>query len=182
MNYRKQDHVPYGWIINSHHIRRFRVKSSHRSTLLSKGVPVLFALLLTPAISQAQDAGGKFNLPFEVHWGNAVLSPGDYTFTIISSKRFYFLNVRSKTASTLILPLIIDKGTVSEPSQLKVARIGQEHFIESFAFKELGITFRFSLPSSKGGVLVSSSAQPSRLSVSNRSKPISNQSVRKKRS
>ena len=163
--------VSYGSQI---HKRRLRMEPSHRSTGLSKGALVLFALLLSPAISHAQDASGNFNLPFEVHWGNALLSRGDYTFTVISSTRLYLLHVRSKTASTLILPLVIDKGTISEPTQLNVIRIGQEHFVESLAFRELGITFSFSVPSPKGGVLVSSSAPHTRLRVSNRSKSMSN--------
>ncbi|MGH9357367.1 MAG: hypothetical protein ACRD10_14670, partial [Terriglobia bacterium] len=62
---------------------------SHRSVGMRNGALVLFALLLSPVISHAQDAGGKFNLPYEVHWGNAVLSPGDYNFTVISSARLY---------------------------------------------------------------------------------------------
>lgn len=149
---------------------------SHRSTFLSKIVLVVFtlvfALLLTPVISQAQNADGKFTLPFEVHWGNAVLSPGKYVFTVIPSKTFYFLYVRSKTASTFILPEEINRGMVSEHSQLNIVNIGQEHFVQSFEFKEMGNTFLFQLPSPKADVSMSSATRVSHLRISNR--PVSN--------
>ena len=149
------------------------METNHRSTLLNKAVLVIFAsvlaLLAAPTISQAQDAGGKFTLPFEVHWANAVLPRGNYTFTVIPSKTFYFLYVRSETASTFILPTGINKRTASEHSQLNVVRIGQKYFIQSFEFKEMGNTFRFQLSSSTAAALVSSATQASHLRVSSRS-------------
>ena len=44
---------------------------------------VVLTLCLSAAIGKAQNAyAGKFTLPFETHWGGAVLPAGDYTMTV----------------------------------------------------------------------------------------------------
>jgi len=37
------------------------------------------------SLANAQEIQGKFNLPFEIHWGQAVLTPGNYSFRLNSS-------------------------------------------------------------------------------------------------
>src|SRR6266566_3184627 len=55
---------------------------------------VALTLCLSAAIGKAQNAyDGKFTLPFETHWGGAVLPAGDYTISIPSESTPYLLYV-----------------------------------------------------------------------------------------
>ena len=60
--------------------------NTNRSSKLVKFV--VLALLTTcigASLASAQTAAGKFSLPFEVRWGQAVIAPGNYSFTVNSS-------------------------------------------------------------------------------------------------
>jgi hypothetical protein len=60
---------------------------SIRSFLLVKSLLFVFlAAGLSPRLAAAQPSvEGKFTLPFEARWGNALLQPGDYSFSIQST-------------------------------------------------------------------------------------------------
>jgi|SRR6185437_3905237 len=59
---------------------------------------VFFCICQLPSLANAQSTNlqGKFRLQNEVHWGNAVLPPGDYSVKIYSEKdNSFFALVRS---------------------------------------------------------------------------------------
>ena len=45
-------------------------------------VLTLSALNFAPSLASAQDEGGKFTLPHEVLWQNAVVPAGEYRFSL----------------------------------------------------------------------------------------------------
>jgi hypothetical protein len=49
-------------------------------------VLALGAMLVLPAIAQAGEFTGKFTLTSQARWGTAVLAPGDYDFTLDSTR------------------------------------------------------------------------------------------------
>ena len=56
-------------------------------------------VLLVPGFASAQELTGKFTLPFEAHWGQAVLTGGEYTF-VISSGAPHWIRVQRDGSST----------------------------------------------------------------------------------
>ena len=52
------------------------MKSIIESTLLTLAAVLSFAPLLATSTGQAQNLSGAFTLPFEAHWGAALLAPG----------------------------------------------------------------------------------------------------------
>ncbi|HEX5482464.1 MAG TPA: hypothetical protein VFZ08_07535 [Terriglobia bacterium] len=108
----------------------------------------LAALLLFSAAGLAKTPlySGKLSLPFTVRWGGAVLPPGEYTFTLLSSAAPYFLEIHGKNASAFIEASSSVKDTHSSGSLLNVVNAGQEHFVQSFEAKDLGITLLYSIP------------------------------------
>ncbi|MGH9438355.1 MAG: hypothetical protein ACRD22_10780 [Terriglobia bacterium] len=122
---------------------RFRFRFFTVSVFMS------LALLLAAGISKATSSGGKFTLPFEAHWGIAVLPPGDYTFTVISpfgSPRY--LDVRGKRSGAYIFPLSTEMGTNARRSHLTLVTIGRNHFIERLVLTEVNTAFEFRIPKS----------------------------------
>ena len=107
--------------------------NSNRS---SRPVKLLVLALLTAcfgaSLANAQTFQGTFHLPFEVRWREAVLPPGDYSFTLNSSVDHpaYFVVVGGKDqparfiiSPTLISPTL-DRSSSGE-SALIVVRHGE---------------------------------------------------------
>jgi hypothetical protein len=55
---------------------------SNRSFTLRFALGSLLAICFNAGLVNAQTPGGKFSMPFEVHWGVATLPAGDYTFRL----------------------------------------------------------------------------------------------------
>ncbi|MGH9397598.1 MAG: hypothetical protein ACRD18_12195 [Terriglobia bacterium] len=118
-----------------------------KSILSTASICLPFVLLLAAGSGRAESPGGKFTLPFEVHWGVAVLPPGDYSFTVVSSLgTSHYLDVRGKKNSAYIFPAETETGTDTGPSHLTTVTIGGNHFIEQMVLKEANTTFKFRLP------------------------------------
>lgn len=101
-----------------------------------------------PAAAQAS-VEGKFTLPFEAHWGNAVLQPGDYTFSILSTGLPAIVVVRREPRGARVAMVMArgwDSGGSSDHSVLTVARSGGKVSISSLYLEELGLTFYYSIP------------------------------------
>jgi hypothetical protein len=123
------------------------VKLNFRAVVYTKSVCLSVALLLAAGTGWAQSAdtsdGGSFTLPLEVHWGNAVLRAGDYSFAITrfgESTRLLEIRGNGVSARMLSVPDISD----ADGSRLTVVTMGEKSFIEEL--KLPGLTFRFAIP------------------------------------
>src|SRR5208282_5625289 len=63
-------------------MRRMVMNTNKSLRLVKLAVLALVTACFGASLANAQEVQGKFNLPFETHWGNAVLSPGDYSFRL----------------------------------------------------------------------------------------------------
>ncbi len=61
------------------------MKSVHSFSVVRALIVAISTLSMFSTLAYAQDAVGKFTLPYEVHWGKAILDPGDYKYSIESS-------------------------------------------------------------------------------------------------
>jgi len=132
--------------------RRTNVKSIRN---LKLGMKVGFmALALCLAASQGKAQGtytGKFTLPFEARWGNAVLTPGDYTISmdLDSVSNFNYLVVRGEGKSAIILAGVTESKEVSNHSDLTLVRTAAGYAVQTFEAGQAGVTLSYSVPKNK---------------------------------
>ncbi len=83
---------------------------------------------------------GKFTLPYEVHWGNSVLPPGDYSLTIKSKGAPMIALVRSAdgNAITYVMNGSVDTDPKGQNALLIKERGGQR-IVHSLALNDLGL-------------------------------------------
>ena len=109
----------------------------------------LLALVLcfSAGLGKAQNAyEDKFTLPFETHWGGAVLPAGDYTISIPSESTPYLLYVRGEGKTAIIMAIGTDTKMLSDHSQLTIMNSGGKQAITQLEAGQLGLAFDYSLP------------------------------------
>jgi hypothetical protein len=110
----------------------------------------VFALAVGFSASQAnaQSLKGTFNLPFEAHWGQAVLEPGEYVVRLSTGLSMYPVIYVSGQGKTIMVSPGTYGATESERSYLRVENIGQTHVIREFRSGVAGELFTFPIPKS----------------------------------
>jgi hypothetical protein len=99
---------------------------------------------------KAQNAyQGKFTLPFETHWGGAILPAGDYIFTLASASSPYTLYIHGQAGSAIIKASTADERVVSGHAQLNLVDIRNVQTVQTFEAPELGLTFIYATPTQK---------------------------------
>jgi hypothetical protein len=108
------------------------------------------ALCFSAGFGKAQNAyEGKFTLPFEAHWGEAVLPAGDYTISMRSATEQYLLFVRGEGKTAMIMAQGTSTKTVSDNSHLTVVDTGGNQAITELAAGHFGLTFSYATPKMK---------------------------------
>lgn len=128
----------------------------------------LFALAAGLMASQAnaQNATGTFKLPFQAHWGNAVLEPGEYTISLPSESTMSPIMQVSGQGKTIMVLMAVSGRTESGRSYLRVENIGQAHVIRELDYGATGRLIRFSVPKSvRNQAGLERSAQDTRIAV-----------------
>jgi hypothetical protein len=101
---------------------------------------VALALSLSFGQAKAQSAyEGKFTLPFEAHWGIAVLPAGDYTISMQSANEPYLLYIRGEGKTAIIMANGANTKAVSDDSHLTVVNTGGNQAVTELAAGQLGL-------------------------------------------
>jgi hypothetical protein len=105
----------------------------------------VFALAVGLGASQAnaQDVKGTFNLPFEAHWGNAVLQPGEYAIHVSTRTSVHPVMYISREGKTVMVLAGTSENTASERNYLRVDSVGRAHVIREFNAGVAGERFTF---------------------------------------
>jgi hypothetical protein len=84
---------------------------------------------------------GKFTLPYEVRWGDAVLPPGEYWLRIeqTSSLVPVIVSVTATNGKRFFLHTPITSTKVEGPSALFVTLIGNQYRVRTLTLAEAGI-------------------------------------------
>jgi len=104
------------------------------------------AFVLAPVLAHAQQYHGKFTLPFEARWGNAVLPAGDYTLWMRSgyATEGYAVFLRGEGKNAIVLPVTTtNPKEESSQSKLILVNTGGRYAVRSFEVAELGLTFNY---------------------------------------
>jgi len=118
-----------------------------RNHALSVSVFAL-ALGLGASVANAQGLRGTFNLPFQAHWGNAVLEPGEYALRLSRGASNFPLIYVSRQGKTIMVVAGTSEKTESERSYLRIEDVGQVHVVREFSSGVAGTLYSFSIPKS----------------------------------
>jgi hypothetical protein len=112
---------------------------------LYKFAMVALALCLSAGLGKAQNAyQGKFTLPFEARWQNAVLPAGDYTISLRSAIVPYTMFVRGGGKSVMILGVSGNEKSISEKSALTLIKVGDRYVVRSLEAGQIGLDIDYS--------------------------------------
>src|SRR5271165_4730099 len=91
---------------------------------------------------------GKFTLPYEARWGQAVLPPGDYQLTFVSNSAFTTLVIRDANSLRLVAfePANIREDSTDGTSALLIGTQGTRRVVYSLRIAELGEAFVYQRP------------------------------------
>jgi hypothetical protein len=115
--------------------------------------PLGLALLAGCFTANLASAGsfynGRFTLPVEARWGQVVLSPGNYFFTLDNAANMRIVTVWQGTnAVDMIFSEAIDYSQAFDNSELILVRSGGNYTIRALRLVSLGQTLEYSVPKS----------------------------------
>jgi hypothetical protein len=117
------------------------------------------------ALANAEVVNGTFTLPFEARWGQAVLPPGNYSFSVDSSGSARlvtsFEGETSKNEGAVLPQGYTDQQTLDR-SELLLVNTGGNYAIRALRLAPVGITINFSVPKAARQMIVQA---PQRLPV-----------------
>jgi hypothetical protein len=121
-------------------MKSLRCSSAVKTLALAVGV-----VAFLPTFAPAQDFVGKFTLPYEAYWGQTLLSPGDYSYSLESTGPSARLLVRKSTGTSSFMVMTRSCSSI-EPSantQLAIRQQGADRFISSLYLGEVGEILHF---------------------------------------
>ena len=103
----------------------------------------LAAAILCPALASAQLAAthASFSLPFEVRWGKAVLSPGQYTLTLDTASASGVVSIRGNDKTAILIAQSFSDKDSSGRSSLVLVRSGGVYTVRALDLGRLGVFY-----------------------------------------
>lgn len=95
---------------------------------------------------QASAQQAKFHLPFEAHWGTAVLAPGDYNISVPFAEVQPIFHVSGDNKSSMVTPLVAGEQPLSTHSALQVVNVNGVYFVKEYKSGPTGRVFSFPVP------------------------------------
>jgi len=115
-------------------------------------VLALGALNFSPSVALAQDEGGSFSLPHEVHWQNVVAPAGDYRFSLEQMGPSEVLTVRKVSGTPVSFMLIANDAnelvTASGPASLVLEGSSGKSYVSAMKLPQFDLILRFKTPQS----------------------------------
>jgi hypothetical protein len=108
-----------------------------------KTIVVLTRLGMAVAICVAASAAsaqslvkGSFTLPYEVHWGKAVLAPGHYTIAIDRADRPAAVSTPTGRIVAYVTARSFDDARKDAPTALVITKTESQRVVRSFNWRE----------------------------------------------
>lgn len=142
--------------------------NTNRSLRMVKfAVLVLLTACMGASLANAQTAAGKFNLPVEVRWGQAVLPPGNYSFTLNFTANLpaYTVVVRGEGHTASMIASTIVDNNHSGKSELIVERNGVRGTVRALRLPYAGLVIYYPVPRAERPVLAQAPALIQRLPI-----------------
>ncbi len=127
------------------------MKSIRSSMLFNVVVLAIGVLAACATPAQAQSATGKFTLTHDARWGNVLLTPGVYTFSLQSPSLPAAIMVGKTGAAqiAIVLPASVSTERLNTGSTIVLTRKpGGESFVSALYLGELGLSLHYMAPRS----------------------------------
>lgn len=126
------------------------VRDVTKATLFAATL-LIASLFGSPANAQV-GFQGRFSLPYEAHWGEVVLPPGDYQVTFIYGSVSTTVAIRDAKSLRMVAlePVNIREDSKGESSLLIHTR-GSQRVVYGLRIAELGEAFLYEYPRARGG-------------------------------
>jgi hypothetical protein len=103
---------------------------------------VVLSFVLAAVASAAPAYRGRFSLPYEVRWGQAVLPASEYLLRFVDVGTRVFVMIQdAKSGQDIALVAASSTRDATGPSALLLADDGGQLVVHSLRLHELGITF-----------------------------------------
>jgi hypothetical protein len=79
---------------------------------------------------------GTFTLPYEVHWGKAVLPPGHYSIAIDRADRPALVTMPTGKVLTYVLARSFEDAMTDQPTALMITKAETQRVVRSFNWRE----------------------------------------------
>ncbi len=131
------------------------MNTNRSSRLVKFAVLALLTACFGANLAHAQTLQGKFNLPFEVQWGQAVLPPGNYSFTVSTGTATpkYSVFVSGEDHTTNIITSAIFDDSHSGKSELTVEESGETRAVRTLRLADAGLVFSYPAPKARRQML-----------------------------
>lgn len=107
-----------------------------------------FVAALGLGASQANAQKATFHLPFEAHWGRAILHPGTYTLSdpdSVSVNRIFYL--RGDAGTQMAIPRVVgNEVAVSDRTYLKLVNVDGTYYVREYVSAARGTALKFAIP------------------------------------
>ena len=113
-----------------------RKKASFNFLKLAVAAAIAVGLSVGSASAQTL-VKGTFTLPYEVHWGNALLPPGHYSIAIDDARRPALVsNTLTGQGSAFVMTRAVGDAMKGQPTALLITKMDNERFVRSFNWRE----------------------------------------------
>jgi len=108
------------------------------SNFLKVGVAAALAASFSVGSANAQPlVKGTFTLTYEVHWGKAVLPPGQYSITIDDPRRPAVVsNTLTGERRAVVMARALGDAMKGQPTALIITKVENERFVRFFNWRE----------------------------------------------
>jgi hypothetical protein len=116
-------------------------------------VLVLSALSFSPSPASAQDEGGTFTLPHDVHWQDAVVPAGEYRFSLQPmgpSEILTLTKTAGKPASFMLFAKDTDTIASSDTARLIIESKSGTSYVSAMHLPQFEVTLHFAVPANSG--------------------------------
>jgi hypothetical protein len=104
-------------------------------------VAAVAAAALSGTASAQSLVKGSFTLPYEVHFGKAVLAPGSYTISMDSTRGPAIIRTSTGSGRALVMALAVDKSLTDQPTALLISQRENQRVVRSFNWREGNTAF-----------------------------------------
>ncbi len=119
------------------------MKTNLKRILSIAGLATAISLIAAPLNAQQ----GRFNLPVEAHWGNAVLSPGAYKLSGPSvTSPIGILYISGNGQTQMAVPAVTEIKNDSNRSYLRLVNVDGIYVVREFVSGATGRNYTFGIP------------------------------------
>jgi hypothetical protein len=112
----------------------------------------LSALTIGTSPAAAEEARGRFTLTHEVHWQNAVLSAGEYEFSMADNAPSAMLLIRKidgNRSGYMLMVHDIDTAQATDADRLVLVSRPAGSFVDRLELAQYGVTLHFRVPAER---------------------------------